>query len=703
MYLTQEERIVRVSVNLPLFQFFDYRLPNALWCMHPEQAFWIGRRVLIHFRNRETIGIITAIITASDSPRVTLKEIHAVDMDSPHVSNWMLQLAYFCQERYFMACHGYLFLYYPTQLRQLKRGQASAKDRFKVSCPPALLQEKPALNLVDRFQPLFELTAEQHTAVTHCTQKLGQSAYYLLFGITGSGKTEVYLHIIVQTLKRFPQGQVLLLVPEVVLTPQLEQWVRTRFQIQAKNPEIVCLHSHLTPQKRFLNWYYAATGKAQIVIGTRSAIFTPLPHLACMIIDEEHDGSYRQIEDVRYVTRDVAHQRARLCQVPLILGSATPSLEVWHAAQNGFYQRIDLTMRPIKTAALPQINLIDTRPLFMKDGLSELLIHKIKQALLKKQQCLLFINRRGFAPVIYCQSCGWISTCPRCQGVRLVYHQTDGYLHCHHCGHREIVPRHCPECEQTTLKPVGQGTQRIESVLATYFSDKKIARIDSDTVRLKGVWEQIRKEIANQTIDILVGTQILTKGHDFPNMNFIGVINADSGLYSSDFRAEEQLFAQLLQVAGRAGRAQEVGEVWIQTAFPDHPLFYALRKHDYVMQATRLLQERQWMQLPPFSHQAMILLSGQQIKAIWQAIEEIGQLLDVTQKIWAESETITIFDPVLMKMPHKKYVAQAYILTQATSRYNLNCFLKQIFGKIDPICIRNEKIEWKIIFNPVYY
>ncbi len=699
--------IARVAVNIPLFQVFDYCVTQALWLTNPNDSFWIGRRVLIPFRNREVVGIILDLFHANEKAAAEkLKEIQAVDETGPALSQIEIDLASFCQERYFRAGSEYLFLCYPPRLRRPVRHTKQSDITSQLSALPAPKKQKvkqsssDERSLVDRFQQPFELNEEQNSAVKKLTQALGKAAFYLLFGVTGSGKTEVYLHTIVAMLSKQPKGQILLLVPEVILTPQLEQWFRKRFQLTTIEPDIVCLHSQLTEAKKQANWHHAITGRAQIIIGTRSAIFTPLPKLVGMILDEEHDVSYRQVEEPYYITREVAHQRARLQNVPLILASATPSLEAWRAAKSGHYERIDLTRRAVPSSVLPKVSFIDIRPLPLKEGLSPPFIQKMNEALNQGHQCLLFINRRGFAPVLYCTDCGWISTCPHCHGTRLVIHATDRLLHCHHCGYTCPIPVHCPHCEGLSLRPLGQGTQRIEQALASLFPTKKIARIDSDTLQKKGAWEQIRQEIANKEIDILVGTQILTKGHDFPNINFVGVINADNGLYSSDFRAEELLFAQLLQVAGRAGRAGQQGTVWIQTVFPAHPIFQALAHHDYVSHAERLLHERKWIALPPYVQQCMILLSGQDVQILQHKMDQIVVYLTEQCEDHALTEEITILDPVPLRVTQKKYKAQLYVLVQALQRQKLHNFLKKI---LNPLLKMGASAHLKIIFTPYFF
>src|SRR5574340_354574 len=431
------------------------------------------------------------------------------------------------------------------------------------------------------FHGAHVLTGEQQQAVEAVAAAQGY-ACFLLHGITGSGKTEVYVHLMHHMLQPCPEqsrrsgGQVLLLVPEINLTPQLEQYFRSRFP----DASFASLHSGLSEGERLHNWQQAQSGAAQIVLGTRLAVFAELPKLALIIVDEEHDGSFRSQDGLRYSARDVAIFRASQRGVPIVLGSATPSLESYHNAQSGRYRMLRLTGRALAVAHLPAVRCININQTVMHHGISENLLRDIGQRIARREQSLLFINRRGYAPVLMCTGCGWLSGCRHCAG-KMVLHLNDQRLRCHHCGYQVRVPHACPDCGNADLHPVGSGTQRVESVLQERFPEARILRVDRDSTRSKRAWQSMREQIHANEVDILVGTQMLAKGHDFPALTLVGVLNPDSALYSSDFRAAEKLFAQLAQVAGRAGRADRPGEVLIQTAFPDHPLFRALQAHDF--------------------------------------------------------------------------------------------------------------------------
>nr|MBA3775111.1 primosomal protein N' [Betaproteobacteria bacterium] len=419
-----------------------------------------------------------------------------------------------------------------------------------------------------------KLNQEQRSAADAILAARGRYAPFLLYGITGSGKTDVYLTAAGEVIA--DGGQVLLLVPEINLTPQLRERVRCALP----RAKIATLHSALTKSERLAHWLQAASGAAQLVLGTRLAIFAPLPGLALMIVDEENDSSYKQQDVVRYHARDVAVWRARRRDVPVLLGSATPSLESWRQAQEGRYRQLDLSRRADPRATLPRVRCVDNRPARALQGIGEPLRAAIAARLGRGEQSLLFINRRGFAPSLLCSACRWEAGCPRCS-ARLVVHREPRRLNCHHCGYTEPVPASCPSCGNVDLLPLGFGTQRLERVLGEAFPLARIARIDRDSTRTRDAFAAIRTRVAANELDILVGTQMLAKGHDFPRLTLVGVLGADNALYSGDFRATERLAALLLQVAGRAGRAGLPGEVIVQTEFPDHAVYAALIEHDY--------------------------------------------------------------------------------------------------------------------------
>jgi primosomal protein N' (replication factor Y) len=505
------------------------------------------------------------------------------------------------------------------------------------------------------------LTEEQQRAVDAVTQAQGYGCF-LLHGITGSGKTEVYVHLMHAMLR--DGGQVLLLVPEINLTPQLEQYFRDRLP----SVNLVSLHSGLSEGARLQHWQQAQAGTAQIVLGTRLAVFSEMPKLSLIIVDEEHDASFKQQDGLRYSARDVAVFRAHQRNIPVVLGSATPSLESYYNAQSQRYTLLALTERAIATAQLPAVRCVDVNQTVMRQGVSENLLRAIEQRIAVGEQSLLFINRRGYAPVMMCGDCGWLSDCKNCAG-KMVLHLNDKRLRCHHCGYQIRQPDTCPSCESANLHPVGSGTQRIEDVLRQRFPTASILRVDKDSARSKHAWHTMREQIQANQVDILIGTQMLAKGHDFPALTLVGILNPDSALYSSDFRAAEKLFAQLMQVAGRAGRADRPGEVIIQTAFPGHPVFRALQAHDFAAFAEQQLAERKLAGFPPYAFQVMLRAEGKQEGAVYSYLKQAhaaAKALDMS---------VEIFGVVPAALARKANHVRAQLLVQATTRKTMQQFL----------------------------
>jgi primosomal protein N' (replication factor Y) len=537
------------------------------------------------------------------------------------------------------------------------------------------------------FNNAHALTDEQQQAVDAVTQQTGYGCF-LLHGITGSGKTEIYVHLMHEMLQR--SGQVLLLVPEINLTPQLENYFRSRFP----DVDLVSLHSGLADGERAQNWLKAQSGEARIVLGTRLSVFTPLPKLSLILVDEEHDSSFKQQDGLRYSARDVAIFRANQRGVPIVLGSATPSLESWYNAQSGRYKLLKLTQRAVQPATLPSVRCMDITKLPLHEGLSEPLLTAIDARLQRKEQSLIFINRRGYAPVLMCTSCGWLSECKHCAG-KLVLHQKDRSLRCHHCGAQQRVPHACPTCGDADLKPVGIGTQRLEETLQTRFPEARILRVDRDSTRNKGAWSAMRKQIHDGEADILIGTQMLAKGHDFPNLTLVGVISPDGALYSADFRASEKLFAQLTQVGGRAGRADKAGEVIVQTAFPNHPLFQALRAHDYEIWAQTLLAERQMAGFPPFVYQALLSAEGKQES---DAFNFLKQARTAAMEL---KMPVEVYGVVPAAMPKRANHYRAQLLVQSDKRKALGEFLRAWKPILD--AMPASKLRWVLDVDPMEF
>jgi len=707
--------IVRVALDVPLSTLFDYTVADGI-------AVSVGQRVIVPFGRRQMVGVVMECAATTDVPPERIKPVVQMLLDSAPLSAQLLDLLRFCSDYYRYPIGQTVLSALPTRLRSDKPviskpilsyrlsagGAALDLETFpkrkvvqrrilaKLAEQPrnlaqlralsatvgaqlkTLVQEgwvesvalAPTLSPSRRGEPIANhtfdnahiLTVEQQLAVDAVTQSSGY-ACFLLHGITGSGKTEVYVHLMHDVLQR--GGQVLLLVPEINLTPQLENYFRSRFP----DVNLISLHSGLSEGERLHNWQQAQLGAAQIVLGTRLSVFAELPGLALIIVDEEHDSSFKQQDGLRYSARDVAIFRANQHSVPVVLGSATPSLESYHNALSGRYRMLKLTGRALAEARLPAVRCININQTVMHHGISENLLREIGLRIERREQSLLFINRRGYAPVLMCTSCGWLSGCKHCAG-KMVLHLKEQRLRCHHCGYQIRVPNACPSCGNADLHPVGSGTQRVESVLQERFPDARILRVDRDSTRNKRAWQTMREQIHANEVDILVGTQMLAKGHDFPALTLVGVLNPDSALYSSDFRAPEKLFAQLVQVAGRAGRAEKPGEVIIQTEFPDHPLFRALQTHDFEGWAASQLAERQMAGFPPFMFQAMLRAEGK--------IEtEVYAYLNHARAAAMELQhPVEVLGVVPAALPRRANHLRAQLLVQATSRKALQQFLR---------------------------
>jgi len=489
---------------------------------------------------------------------------------------------------------------------------------------------------------------------------------------------------------------VLLLVPEINLTPQLEQYFHSRFP----DIEMISLHSGLSEGERLQNWQLAQSGIAQIVLGTRLAVFAELPRLELIIVDEEHDSSFKQQDGLRYSARDVAIFRAHQCGIPIVLGSATPSLESYHNAQIGRYQLLRLTGRALEGSRLPAVRCINIDQSLMHHGISETLLNMIEERIARKEQSLIFINRRGYAPVLMCTGCGWISGCKHCAG-NMVLHLKEQRLRCHHCGYQIRVPAACPSCGNNDLHPVGSGTQRAESVLQERFPNARIMRVDRDSTRNKRAWQKMREQIHANEVDILIGTQMLAKGHDFPALTLVGVLNPDTALYSSDFRAAERLFAQLMQVAGRAGRANKPGDVLVQTAFPDHPLFRALHNYDFEGWAKSQLAERQMAGFPPFVYQTLLRAEGKQEKEVFRYLNDARMAAVELSQSTELQDSMEVLGVVPAAMPRRANHFRAQLLIQAKSRKAMQQFLQHWQPSLDEY--PTKKLRNSLDVDPLEY
>ena len=510
---------------------------------------------------------------------------------------------------------------------------------------------------------------DQKQAIEQILKSLHHYQAFLLDGLTGSGKTEVYLQVMHEVLK---QGkQVLVLVPEIGLTPQTVARFKFRFHC-----DVALLHSGLNDSKRLQAWQHAQTGKASIVIGTRSAIYTPLPRLGLIILDEEHDLSYKQQEGFRYHARDVALYRGHLQQCPVILGSATPSIDSYHLVESGKLHLLELNQRA-GVARLPKMHVIDLKVAKKQHGISQPLIEQIRQTLERKEQVLIFLNRRGYAPVLICESCGWQANCPHCDAHFTVHSQPYHYLHCHHCGTIHRLPEHCPECQQHTLKSLGAGTAKVEQHLNELFPHHDVIRVDRDSTSRVGSWQKIYDRIQQNKPTILLGTQMLAKGHHFPHVTLVAILDIDAGLLSVDIRAPERTAQLIVQVAGRAGRGEHKGSVYLQSLRPDHPMLTTLIEHDYRTVAKHMLAERKIALLPPYRYAALVRVESKDREYSQQFLSEIAQQFRAMA-----TDSVDIWGPIPAPMERKAGRYRAHMVILSADRAKLHFYLRQWWQQV---------------------
>ena len=530
-----------------------------------------------------------------------------------------------------------------------------------------------------------ELREEQRTAVDAVSAGLGRFGAFVLQGVTGSGKTEVYLRLVERVLEKGQRA--LVLVPEIGLTPQLVGRFRDRF-----DTPMAVLHSALTDLERLGAWRDAFSGHARIVLGTRSAVFAPVPDLGIIIIDEEHDPSFKQHEGgFRYSARDLAVVRAQRANVPVLLGSATPSLESLHNVDSGRYTRLSMPYRAA-SAEPPRMALVDLRANPVHSGVSTPAIQAMERHLKEDGQVLVFLNRRGYAPTLLCTACGWIAPCPECD-ARLTVHLSAGRLKCHHCGFDSVLPSKCPQCG-FAAKPVGQGTERIEEAIAGLFPGVTLARLDRDVVRRRGDMEEVVRRMSSGEAKILVGTQMVTKGHDFPNVTLVVVLNADQGLFSTDFRAPERLAQTIVQVAGRAGRGTRPGEVFIQTEFPGHPLLLSLLSEGYEGFARAALAERSQASWPPFSRLAAVRDSAKTAEAALEFLTEARKLAGNPPR------GLRLLGPVPAAMARRAGRFHAQLLIEGTGRSSLHHFLDSWLPAVEQLQSAR-RVRWALDVDPI--
>ena len=664
--------ILRIALPVPINHYFDYLAPTDF----PADRLKKGLRILVPFGKYEKIGFLVEVSETSLLPQSQLKTATAILDEAPLLPDTVLRLLEWTSHYYHYPLGEVFANALPALLRKQKKGKTRSISKTSL----------PEINDNDRISdPVITLNTHQQTAIDTVTQSLGQFKPFLLHGVTGSGKTEVYLEVIEAVLQR--KKQVIVLIPEIGLTPQMLARFQKRFSVP-----LALFHSGLTDKQRLGHWQLAKSGQASIIIGTRSALFTPLLYPGLIIIDEEHDSSFKQQKGLRYHARDLALMRAKFEKIPIILGSATPSLESIANAKQQRYHFLSLPNRA-GSAVQPTLRFIDLRQKKLDQGFSPALLQSMEQHLKNQGQVLLFLNRRGFAPVTICHVCGWTANCRHCD-QQTTYHKTPAHLQCHYCGFRCPLPSHCPACQEPQLVVLGQGTQRLEETLKNYFPGVGIARLDRDNTQRKGSLEDLLKNIHQGESQILIGTQMLAKGHHFPNVTLVGILETDAGLFSTDFRALERTGQLIMQVAGRAGRAEKPGEVLIQTHHPEHPLLIRLVNDGYLSFSEKLLQERQSSMLPPYTHLALI-----QAEAITSTYP-LDFLNEVKQQANQLPTKITILGPIAALSPRRAGYYRAHLLLQAQYRNDLHRLLKPL-TKLMPKLVSQHRVRWSLDVDPL--
>ena len=650
---TPAPTILRIAVETPqhagLGSCLDYL---------SEQILAPGTLVRVPLGKRDVPGIVWQVGASAGVASLELRAVRQAMTALPPLSDAWRQLVAFAAGYYQRGLGELALAVLPPELRKIDAVQLERRlGRLKPGVP------------ADVGAPVLPgLSPDQAAAVAALVEQA--PATHLLHGVTGSGKTEVYLQAAAQALAA--GRQVLVLVPEINLTPQLE----ARFAARFAGHGLVSLHSGLTPAQRLRSWLAAHLGQAELVLGTRLAVFASMPRLGLIVVDEEHDPSFKQQEGARYSARDLAVYRGRLENLPVVLGSATPSLESWQRAEQGAYRRLSLPAR-IGGGALPRVRLVDMnlqpRDQVGAAALSPPLLEALRARIDRGEQSLVLLNRRGYAPVLHCGACAWKSACPHCSAWR-VFHKGDRTLRCHHCGFTERVPHACPDCGNLDIQPIGRGTEKLEEQLAQALPDARVARIDADTTRLKGALEAQLGAVHAGQVDVLVGTQMVAKGHDFRRITLVAAVNPDSGLFASDFRAPERLFALLMQAGGRAGRdagQAAASEMWIQTWHPRHPLYTALRAHDFAAFAASQLSERESAGLPPFSSLALLRAEAKTV----QAAADFLRAAAAAAAGLPEAEGVRVYPPVPPPVARVAGVERMQMLVESRSRVALQRLL----------------------------
>lgn len=738
--MTYTSYYLRLALPSPLRRLFDYLPPKGI----DASLLKPGVRVKVLFANRTLIGVLIEVVKETSVPVDKLKNALELVDESPIIPTILLNLCQWTAQYYLHSLGDTLAWALPNLLKQGKYPDESREYIWQVAAGSSLddprlaratrqkrtlqiLMQHPhgaAQNLLGKLQiqldslkrlqekglvycevrelkpithqgswliePELLANEEQERVINIVSKSLNNFQPFLLYGVTGSGKTEVYFHLIHQILKAGKQS--LVLIPEINLSPQTLHRFQKRF-----NAKISLIHSNLTDKERLEVWHAAKEGRVNIVIGTRSAIFTPMLNLGLIIIDEEHDSSYKQQDGLRYHARDLAIVRGRMEDVPVMLGSATPSLESLHNAEVGRYKLLSLTHRA-GSAKLPLMRCLDIRTQPMESGISAQLQALVENTLQAGQQVLIFINRRGFAPTLICHHCGWICHCPHCD-ARMTLHLREHELRCHHCEYHQLPPAMCPKCQHVDLRPVGVGTERTEERLKILFPDWPIWRIDRDTTSRKLAMEEIVHEVRSGEAGILVGTQMLAKGHHFPNVTLVAILDADNGLFSADFRACEKTAQLIVQVAGRAGRAEQKGQVLIQTHLPEHPLLIQLIEKGYLGFTKQALEERQLAHLPPFSYLALLRAEAYKQELLDSFLTRSFEQAELIAEQTGQ-KAIELFGPVPAPMERKAGRFRGQILIQTEQRSTLHLFLNNWIQMLEALP-KTSQVRWSLDIDPI--
>jgi primosomal protein N' (replication factor Y) len=722
---TEAGGVLKVAVPSPLRQVFDY-LPAG-----PAPLPAPGVRVQVPFGRRQVVGLVLAHARASALPAAKMRRIQRVLDDEPILDASLLRLLRFTSDYFQHPVGEVMSAMLPAALRKGLPAQASRMRRYRVTAtgtqvlasgslrgarqrqvleqlaaapqgqaraelrvPLAVLQRLQALRCIEEVEAGAEAfdgtveagpprNAEQQLAVQTVLEQRGRFVPFLLEGVTGSGKTEVYLGIIQEVLRA--GGQALVLVPEIGLTPQIVRRFERRLGVA-----VAAVHSSLAESERLGSWLRARSGDAAVVVGTRSAVFTPLPRLGVVVVDEEHDASFKQQDGVRYSARDLAVLRARDAGVPIVLGSATPCLESLHNVDAGRYRVLRLSRRA-GSARPPAIRVLDLRGRVVEGGLCAPMLQAVESCLHGGEQAILFVNRRGYAPVMLCRECGTPVDCERCD-AHLVLHLDDERLHCHHCGHERAVPTRCACGASDCMRSVGLGTQRVIELLQRRLPQARIARVDRDSTRHRGAMAQLMQRFEARELDVLVGTQMLAKGHDFAGVTLVGILDGDAGLFSTDFRATERMAQLIVQVAGRAGRSEAPGSVLIQSHHPDNPLLRTLVTRDYRSFSRGLLQEREAAGLPPFGHVALLRAEAVEAAAA-------NAFLTAARECAPPSPAVQLLGPVPSPMQRRAGHHRAQLLVESAQRGALQGVLRDWLPRIGELRDAR-RVRWSVDVDP---